>query len=54
MHQEFIDVKKAYDPVRREVLYYILLEIYIPVKLVRLIDVSELSVYQCPSTQIFV
>ena len=37
MHQLFIDFKKTYDSVRREVLYNILIEFGIPIKLVRLI-----------------
>jgi hypothetical protein len=37
MHQLFIDFKKAYDSVKREVLYNILLKFGIPKKLVRLI-----------------
>jgi hypothetical protein len=37
VHQLFIDFKKACDPVKREVLYNILLEFGIPKKLVRLI-----------------
>jgi hypothetical protein len=37
MHQLFIDFKKAYDSVKREVLYNILLEFGIPKKLVRII-----------------
>ena len=37
VHQFFIDFKKAYDSVRREVLYNILIEFGIPKKLVRLI-----------------
>jgi len=36
LHQLFIDFKKAYDSVRREVLYSILIEFGIPMKLVRL------------------
>ena len=42
VHQLFIDFKKAYDSVRREVLrvYYILIEFGIPRKLVRLIKMS--------------
>ena len=36
VHQLFIDFKKAYDSVRREVLYIILIEFGIPKKLVRL------------------
>jgi len=40
--QLFIDFKKAYDLVRREVLYNILIEFGIPMKLVRVIkNVSE-------------
>jgi hypothetical protein len=35
VHQLFIDFKKAYDSVKREVLYKILLEFSIPRKLVR-------------------
>jgi len=38
VHQLFIDFKKAYHPVRREVLYKILIECGIPMKLVRLIN----------------
>ena len=34
VHQLFIDFKKAYDSVRREVLYMILIEFGIPRKLV--------------------
>jgi hypothetical protein len=37
VHQLFIAFKKAYDSVKREVLYNILLEFGIPKKLVRLI-----------------
>jgi len=39
VHQLFIDFKKAYDLVRREVLYNILIEFGISVKLVSLIKV---------------
>jgi len=39
VHQLFIDIKKAYDSVRREVLYNILIEFGIPMKLVRFIKV---------------
>jgi hypothetical protein len=37
VHQLFIDFKKAYDSVRREVLYNILIEFGVPMKLVSLI-----------------
>jgi len=37
VHQLFIDFKKAYHSVRREVLYNILIEFGIPMKLARLI-----------------
>jgi hypothetical protein len=37
VHQQFIDFNEAYDSVRREVLYNILIEFSIVMKLVRLI-----------------
>jgi hypothetical protein len=37
VHQLFIDCKKAYDSVRREILYNILIECGVPIKLGRLI-----------------
>jgi hypothetical protein len=37
VHQLFLDFKKAYDSVRREVLCNILIEFRVPMKLVRLI-----------------
>jgi hypothetical protein len=37
VHQLFIDFKKAYDSVKREVLYYILHEFGVPKKVIRLI-----------------
>ena len=40
VHQLFIDYKKAYDSVRREVLYKILIEFGIPRKLLNLIQMS--------------
>jgi hypothetical protein len=45
VHQLFIDFKKAYDSVRREVLYNILIEFGIPMKLVRLIKMCLSEVY---------
>jgi len=40
VHQLFIDFKKVYDSVRREVLHKILIEFGIPRKLLRLIRMS--------------
>jgi hypothetical protein len=37
VHQLFIDLQKAYNSVRREVLYNILIELGIPMKSIRLI-----------------
>jgi hypothetical protein len=37
VHQLFIDFRKAHDSVRRKVLYNVLIEFGVPVKLVRLI-----------------
>jgi len=45
VHQLFIDFKKAYDAVRREVLYNILIEFGIPKKLVRLIKMCLTETY---------
>ena len=45
MHQLFIDFKKAYDSVRREVLYNILIEFGIPKKLVSLIKMCLTETY---------
>jgi hypothetical protein len=45
VHQLFIDFKKAYDSVKREVLYDILLEFGIPKKLVRLIKMCLNETY---------
>ncbi|KAJ4447804.1 hypothetical protein ANN_09812 [Periplaneta americana] len=45
VHQLFIDFKKAYDSVRREVLYDILIEFGIPKKLVRLIKMCLSETY---------
>jgi len=45
VHQLSIDFKKAYNSVRREVLYKILIEFGIPRKLVRLIKMSLIETY---------
>jgi len=45
VHQLFVDFKKASDLVRREVLYKILIEFGIPMKLVRLIKMSLTETY---------
>ena len=45
MHQLFIDFEKAYDSVRREVSYNILIEFGIPRKLVRLIKMCLTETY---------
>jgi sorting nexin-29 len=45
VHQLFVDIKKAYDSIKREVLYNILLESGIPKKLVRLIKMCLNETY---------
>jgi hypothetical protein len=45
LHQLFIDFKKAYDSVRREVLYNILIEFGVPMKLDRLIKMCLNETY---------
>jgi hypothetical protein len=45
VHQLFMDFKKAYDSVRREVLYNILIEFLVPKKLVRLIEICLNKTY---------
>jgi len=45
VHQLFIDFKKAYDSVRRKVLYNILIECGIPKKLVKLIKMCLTETY---------
>jgi hypothetical protein len=46
VRQLFIDFKKAYDSIKREVLYYILLEFGITKKLVRLIKMCLNETYR--------
>jgi hypothetical protein len=45
VHQLFVDFKKAYDSVRREVLYNTLIEFGVPKKLVRLIKMCLNETY---------
>ena len=45
VHQLFIDFKKAYDSVRREVLYNIFMECGIPMKLIRLMKMCLTETY---------
>jgi hypothetical protein len=45
VHQLFIDLKKAHDSVKREVLYNILTEFGVPIKLVRLIKTYLYETY---------
>jgi hypothetical protein len=45
VHQLFIDLKKNYDSVRRKVLYNILIEFGVPMKLVRLIKMCLNETY---------
>jgi len=45
VHQLFIDLRKAFDSVRREVLYKILIEFDNPIKLVTLIKMSLTETY---------
>jgi hypothetical protein len=49
VHRLFTDFKKAYDSVKREVLYKILIEFGIPMKLVRLIKMclNKSKIRQC-------
>jgi hypothetical protein len=54
MHPLFVDFKKAYDSISREVLYNILIEFGNPMKLVRLIKMclNETSSRVCVSKHI--
>jgi hypothetical protein len=45
VHQLFVDLKKVYDSVMREVLYSILIEFAVPTKLVRLIKMCLNEIY---------
>jgi hypothetical protein len=45
VHQLFVDFKKAYDSVRREVLHNILIEFGVPMKLVRWIKMCLNEMY---------
>jgi hypothetical protein len=45
VHQLFVDCKKAYDSVRMAVLYNIVTEFSIPMKIVRLIKVCLSETY---------
>jgi hypothetical protein len=45
VHELFIDFKKAYDSIRREVLYSILIEFGLPMKLARLIKMCLNETY---------
>ena len=45
MYHLFIDVKEAYDSVRREVLYNILIEFGIPMKMIRLAKICMTETY---------
>jgi hypothetical protein len=45
VHQLFINFKNAYDSVRREVLYNILIEFRVSMKLIRLIKMCLIEAY---------
>jgi hypothetical protein len=45
VHQLIVELKKAYDSVRREVLYNIVIEFGVPMKLVRLIKMCLNKMY---------
>jgi hypothetical protein len=45
VHQSFIDFKKAYDSLRREVLYNIPIEFGAPMKLLKLIKICLNETY---------
>ena len=41
VHQQFIDFKKAYNSVSRKLLHNVIIEFGIPMKLVKLINMSK-------------
>jgi hypothetical protein len=43
VHQLFTDFKKAYDSVSRELLYNVLIEFGIPIKMVQLIKIKPIA-----------
>jgi hypothetical protein len=45
VHQLFVDLKEAYDSVKREVLYNILIEFWVPMKLISLIRICLNETY---------
>jgi sorting nexin-29 len=55
VYQLFVDFKKAYDSVRREVLYNILIEFGVPMKPIRLIKICSNETYNkvCASKHLF-
>jgi hypothetical protein len=54
VHQLFIDIKKACDSVTREVLYNILIEFGIPMKVVKLLKMCLNETNHSPGRQAFV
>jgi hypothetical protein len=45
VHQKFIDFKKAHDSVRREEMFNILIEFWVPMKFVQLIKICLYETY---------
>ena len=54
VHQQLTDFKKACDSVRREVLYNILIDFGIPMKVIRLIKMCLIETYSGDGRQTFV
>jgi hypothetical protein len=50
LHQLFVDFKKAYDSVRREVVYNILIEFGVPMNVVTLIKMCLNKMYSKVNT----